>query len=151
MCSPLKKISPYCLFKNNQRLAKNSILNFKVFSLTLQCDAHRRAQLFGMMHTAELDSTEWCTLRSLTPRYDAHRWAPLRGGMHTGEFFEEVGTLDSTVWCTLRRASLRGMMHTAQSLTPRNAHRRVSLIRKCPFFVFSYLLRLSTLFYQKTS
>ena len=53
--------------------------------------------------------------------------------MHTAE-------LDSAERCTRR------------SLTPRwDAHRRVRLIRKCPFFVFSNLLRLSTLFYRKNA
>ena len=63
-----KRISPDCLFKNNQRLTKISIL-------TPQC----AVWLCGVMHTAELDSTVGCTPRSflrnfdyLTPWCDAH-------------------------------------------------------------------------------
>ena len=59
---------------------------------------------------------------------------------HTAEFFENFGAVDSTVCCTPR------------SSTPRwDAHRGVRLIRICPFFVFSYLQRLSTPFFRKTS
>ena len=91
--------------------------------------AHWGAWLPGVQHTAELDSAVGSTSRSLTPWWDAHR-----------RVFEKVGTLDSAVCCTLR------------SSTPRwDAHRRVRLIGKCPFFVNSYLLRLSTPFFQKTS
>ena len=43
-----------------------------VHHLTPQCDAHRRAWLPGVQHTAESDSAVCCTLRSLTPRWDAH-------------------------------------------------------------------------------
>ena len=42
------------------------------FFMTLLCDAHRRTWLRGGMHTAELDSMEWCTPGSLTQQYDAH-------------------------------------------------------------------------------
>ena len=73
-----------------------------VCSLTLRCDAHRKAWLPGVQHTAELDYAVGCTLRSflrklvpLTPRYDAHHRARLRGGMHTAEsdWFENVSFL----------------------------------------------------------
>ena len=60
--------------------------------------------------------------------------------MHTVEFFEKVGNLDSAVGST------------PQSLTLRwDAHCAVRQIRKCPFYVCSYLLHLSTPFFRKTS
>ena len=64
----------------------------------------------------------------------------------------------STLWCAFW---LPRVMHTTEldsavrstprSLTPWwDAHREVRLIRKCLFFVFSYLLHLLTLFFRKT-
>ena len=72
--------------------------------------------------------------------------------MHTVEFFEEVDTLDSAVWCTPRSLTLRSDAHRRAWLSGWwDAHHGVRLIRKCLFFVFSYLLRLSTLFYRNMS
>ena len=88
-----------------------------------------------------IDSAVCSMLQSLTQRWDAHRgvfeellitW--LRGGMHTVE-------LDSAVGCTPRSLTPRCAAHRGARLRGRMhsfAHCRVRLIRKCPFFVFSY-------------
>ena len=122
-----KKISSYFPFKGNQRLTKISIL--APTCLTLRCDAHNGSWLRGMMHTAQLDSTVWCTLqsflrnrvtwlrsvmhtgdldsevwctpRSLTPQWDAHRGVWLPSGMHSAEFIQILSWHDSKGWCTL--------------------------------------------------
>ena len=113
-------VSPDCPFKSNQRLTKISFL-------TLWCAVWLR----GEMHTAEFELVG-STPRSLTPRGDAHSGAWLYSKMHTAE-------LDSEVGCTPR------------SSTPWwDAHHGVRLIQICPFFVFSYLLHLSTPFFWKT-
>ena len=53
--------SPDCPFKSNQRQSK-------ILILTPKC----AVWLCGVMHTAELDSTEGCTLWSLSPRCASH-------------------------------------------------------------------------------
>ena len=84
-----KRISPDCPFRSNQKLAKISILTpqyaFWLRGVThttelnsAECctprtsilwgDAYHRAQLRGVMQTAE-----WCTPWHWTPRGDAHR------------------------------------------------------------------------------
>ena len=120
----IKRISPDCPFKSNQRLPKISIL-------TPRCAVWLR----GVMHTAESDSAEWCTPRSLTPRCDAQRgvfWGScypwLRGMMHTTELDSAVGCTPQTFLRTLhhltlrcdahRGAWLRGGMHTAELDSP---------------------------------
>ena len=135
----LKRIFPDCPFKSNQRLTKISIL-------TPWCASWLR----GVMHTAELDSAVGCTPHSLTLQCDVHRGVWLCGVMHTVE-------PDSAVWCTAKIFEKFGAVYSAVWCTPRSltlrwvAHRGVRLIQKCQFFVFLYLLRLSTLFYWKTS
>ena len=116
-----KRISPECPFKGTQRLVK-------ILILTPRC----AFWLYGVMHTAKLDFVVWSTPWSLTQRCDAHHGVWLRGGKHTGES-------DSAVGCT------------QWSSTPLwDAHCRVRLTRKCPFFLFSYLLHLLTSFFRKT-
>ena len=118
----------------------DSVVGSTQRSLTSLCDAHRGVWLRGGKHTMESDSavgcTQWSFLRHLVPltlRCDAHHWAWLRGGMHTTE-------LDSPVGCTPRSSTLQW-----------NTHCGVRLIRKCPYFVFLYFLRLWTPVFRKTS
>ena len=116
-------------------------------SLTPPCDAHRGAWLRNGKHTKELDSAVWCTSQSLTPytvESDSavgctpnsffRNLVPLAGGgKHTVELVSAMG-------CTPRSSTLQW-----------DAHRGVKLIRKCSFFAFSYLLRILTSFFRKTS
>ena len=77
----------------------------------------------------ESDSAVGCT-----PHSFFRNLVPLAGGgKHTVELVSAMG-------CTPRSSTLQW-----------DAHRGVKLIRKCPFFVFSYLLRFSTSFFRKTS
>ena len=96
-----KRISPDCPFKSNQRLTKILILTPSC-SLTLQCDAHRGAWLFTMIHSAELDSSVWSTPRSLTLRYDPLRGAWLQGGITPFSVISHLLHLSTTFyWKTL--------------------------------------------------
>ena len=79
----------------------------------------------------------------------SHRRAWLRGGKHTAES-------DSTVGCTqLRSGKYTADLDSAVGCTPGSstprweAKRGVRLIRKCPFFVFSNLLRFLSSFFEK--
>ena len=104
-----------------------------MWSLTLQYDAHHGAWLHGVLrsgiYTVALDSAVGCTPQSilrnfdyLTPWCDACKGDWLSDRMYTTE-------LDSVAWCT------------PCSLTSRYAqHCGVRLLRKCPFFMYSYLI-----------
>ena len=81
------KISPYCPFNSSQSPTRISILT-----------PRWAVCLCGVMHTVEIVSKEWCTLRRISLRSDAHCGDCLQGVMHTTETV-------STVWCTPRRLS----------------------------------------------
>ena len=150
-----KRISPYCPFKTNQRLAK-------IWILTPRC----AVWLLGAMHTAELDSVVRCTPQSFNPQWDAHCEVWLRGGKHTAESSSAVCRVFKEIWCSWlysviehRGAWLCGGKHTAEfdlavGCTPQSpAPRCASHCRfKCQisrFFVFSCLLHLSTTLYKR--
>ena len=81
-----KRISPDCLFKSNHRQVNISIL-FPWCAIYLR----------GMLHTAEIISAIWCTLRRSSMRCVAHRWDCLCG-LHRDHL----------------RGMLHGMLHTAE-------------------------------------
>ena len=131
MCKPLKGfllIVPLKATRDSQRFW------FWLRSVQFDsgCDAHCRAWLQGMMHTA---SAVWCTPQSLTLRWDEHRRAWLCTMMHTAEFFREI-------WVTW----LRGVHHTVESDYLENV-----LFRVFEFMTsFSYLLS-KNVWYKKDS
>ena len=112
-----KRISPDCPLKSNQRQTKISIWSPRCTVWLLG--------VLGMMHSAEIDSTEWCTQQIFTFRCDAHRRDWLDGVMHTAEIV-------SAEWCTPRSFLLRYCVFLTLKfldlLTPRyDAHRKVWL------------------------
>ena len=115
------------------------------YYLILQC----AVWLCGVVHIVELDSAVWCTSWRLTPRWDAQH----RAWLCTMEFFEKFWLLDSAAvwympWSLILDSSVGC---TPWSLTLLYAwHRRVRLLQKCQFFVFSYFLHLWKTFYRKT-
>ena len=92
-----ERTCPDCPFKSHHGQAK-------IFIFTPRFDAHCGDWLCGVMHTAEIDSVVWCTMRRLTLWCDAQCGDWLCGLMHTEE-------IDSVVWCTLRRLTLRCDAH----------------------------------------
>ena len=105
-------------------------------SLTLWCGAHCGAWLCGMMHIMKIDSPLGCTTQSLTAHHGVF-WEILTTWLGGGVIY--AVELDSSVGCT------------PWSLTLLYAwHRRVRLLQKCQFFVFSYFLHLWRTFYRKT-
>ena len=89
-----KRISPYCPFKTNQRLA---------------------FWLLDVMHTTEffekfgaVDSAVWCTLQSLTPQWEAHRRAPESDSMvgcTPQSWTTQMHTTESSFACQVHQIS----------------------------------------------
>ena len=96
MCSPLKGFLLIVLLKATRDKCRFRF-DSMVCNLSPQCAEHRRDDLHGMLHTAEMISTVCGTpwrffrnLEPLTPQYVAHRRDRLRGGMHAAGIFFEI-------------------------------------------------------------